>query len=69
MNENVGTVDRYIRAGLALLIVVLYYFKVISGDTAMLLGLFSIFLAITSFVRICPIYWPFKFSTVKKEKI
>jgi len=66
--RNVGLVDRGIRILLAALIVILYLTDQISGIAAIVLGLFAFIFLLTSLVSFCPLYVPFKFSTMKKEK-
>ena len=58
-----GTADRVIRAIIAVVIVAMYGFNVISGTLAIvLLALAGIFL-LTSLVSFCPLYAPFSIST------
>jgi len=67
MKKNMGSADRLIRILLSLAIGMLYLTDQISGTTAIILGVvFAIFVA-TSMVSFCPLYWPFKISTRKKQ--
>lgn len=66
MKKNMGTIDRTIRTLLALLVGVLYYMNVISGTTAIILGVFAVIFLITSLISTCPLYMPFGLSTRKK---
>ena len=68
MRKNMGTADRSIRILLAVVIAVLYFTKLISGTAAIILGIFAIAFLLTSFVGFCPLYLPFKISTVKKKQ-
>jgi hypothetical protein len=58
-----GSIDRRMRAILAIAFVALYYTDIILGILSISL---SFIFFITSFKEFCPLYWPFKFST-KKE--
>lgn len=66
MQANMGTADKSIRILLAITIGVLYYFGVISGTLAIILGILAIVFVATSFISFCPFYYPFGISTKKK---
>jgi len=66
MKKNVGNVDGIIRLIVAALIVLFYGIGLISGTTALILMLVSLIFAVTSLVRVCPLYLPFGISTRKK---
>ena len=68
MNKNMGSLDRVIRIILAVLVAILYFTDQISGTAAIILGIFAVIFLLTSFVSFCPLYAPFKFSTIKKSK-
>jgi hypothetical protein len=68
MKKNMGTIDRTIRFLLAMVVLVLYLLKMISGTAAIILGIFAVIFVITSFISFCPLYVPFKISTRKKAK-
>lgn len=68
MKKNIGTPDRLIRILLAILVAVLYFTKQISGTAAIILGILAIAWLLTSLVGFCPLYVPFKISTVKKKQ-
>lgn len=67
MKKNMGTVDRILRTLLAIVVGILYYAGVISGTTAVILGVFAIIFLLTSLVSTCPLYMPFGLSTRKQE--
>jgi len=67
MKNNMGTTDRKLRIAIALLIGVLYFLNIISGTVAIVLGIVATVMMLTSFIRFCPLYWPFKISTIKKQ--
>ena len=68
MLKNMGTVDKAIRILVAVVIGILYFTNQISGIAAIILGIFAVIFLLTSFVSFCPLYAPFKFSTIKKPK-
>lgn len=68
MKKNVGKIDTWIRILVALLILVLYYFDIISGTLAIVLLIAGIVLLLTSLLGFCPLYTIFKINTCKKEE-
>lgn len=66
MKKNIGTIDRRIRALLILVVFVLIYFKVLQGITAWVGSVFTFLLIITSLLQFCPLYIPFRITTIKK---
>jgi len=67
MTKNMGTVDRIIRFIFAVAVAVLYFTGIISGTLAIILGILAAVFLITSIVGFCPLYAPFKLSTIKKS--
>lgn len=67
MKKNMGSADRIIRSLLAITIIILYFMQHITGTAAIILGIFAIVFLITSFISFCPLYVPFKISTMKKR--
>ena len=67
MNKNMGTTDRVIRILLAAVVAILYFTGVISGTTAIILGLLGLILLLTSLMSFCPLYLAFKISTMKNK--
>ncbi len=67
MKKNVGSTDKMIRIGLAILIAILYFTKVISGTTAVVLGILAIVFAVTAFLNFCPIWAVLGVNTDKKK--
>ena len=66
MKKNMGAADRIIRTMLAIVVVVLYMTKQITGTAAIILGVFAVVFLLTSLVSFCPLYVPFGISTKKK---
>ena len=67
MKANMGTTDKVIRILIALIIGVLYYTGIISGTTALVLGIFAVIFVLTSLISFCPLYLPLGISTCKKK--
>ena len=68
MEKNMGTIDRIIRILLAIVIVVLFIMGSITGVAAIILGILAFVLILTSMIGFCPLYVPFKISTICKSK-
>jgi hypothetical protein len=68
MKKNMGSTDRISRIIIALVIVGLWYKEIISGTTAIVLGVFAIIFLLTSLISFCPLYMPFGINTSKKSK-
>ena len=67
MKKNMGTVDRTIRILLAVVVLVLYLTGNITGLAAVILGIIALVFVLTSIIGFCPLYVPFKISTIKKS--
>jgi small-conductance mechanosensitive channel len=67
MKKNMGVVDRIIRTILAVVVIVLFVTKQITGLAAIILGILAIIFLLTSAVGLCPLYLPFKISTKKSK--
>jgi len=67
MKKNMGSMDKGIRILLAVIIAILYFTNEITGVAAMVLGIFAVVFLLTSLVSFCPLYGPFKLSTLKKS--
>jgi hypothetical protein len=67
MRKNMGTADRAVRIGVAIVVAVLYFTGQISGWVAAVLGLFAAVFLVTSFVGNCPLYSAVGIATRKAE--
>ena len=65
MKRNMGGIDRIIRFIVALLVAVLYYFKIIEGTLAYVLLALSGVFVLTGLIGFCPLYRLFGLSTCK----
>ncbi len=63
MKNNMGSIDRIIRALFALGVGFLYYFDVITGVGAIVLGIIALVMLVTAFIGFCPAYVPFNINT------
>ena len=68
MKKNLGSTDKVIRILIALIIGLLYYLGIISGTTALVLGIFAVIFVLTSLISFCPLYLPLGISTCKKKE-
>ena len=66
MKANIGITDRIIRLLLAVVLGYLYFSGVVAGVFEIILLVLGVVFALTSLVSFCPLYVPFKFSTLKK---
>jgi len=66
--KNMSSMDKGIRILLAAIIIILYFTNQITGVAAIVLGIFAVIFLLTSLVGFCPLYAPFKLSTIKKSK-
>lgn len=65
MIKNMGSTDRFLRVLVALIVAVLYFNEMISGTTAIVLGVLAAIFILTSVVSFCPLYYPFGIKTNK----
>lgn len=67
MKKNMGPLDRTIRLILAIAGAGMVYSRMIEGTLAVVVGAVAVILVLTSVVGFCPLYVPFKISTLKKK--
>ena len=68
MTKNMGKTDRVFRILAAAAVGILYLAGEISGTAAAILGIFATVFILTSLIGSCPLYLPFKLSTVGTKK-
>lgn len=68
MKKNMGNADRTIRTLLALVMLALYYFDVVTGTLGIVLIVLSVIFLLTSFISFCPLYAPLGLSTCKASQ-
>jgi len=67
MKANLHAFDRIGRMLFAAVVAVLFYTGVISGTTAIVLGIIAIVLLLTSLINFCPLYAVFGISTKSND--
>ena len=67
MRKNVGKMDRIVRISLAVVLIILAYANVIPQNLSIAVYVVSTIIAITGFVRICPLYKMLHKSTLREE--
>jgi hypothetical protein len=67
MRKNVGKMDQIVRISLSVVLIILVYAKIIPPDYGLAVYVVSVIIAITGFVRICPLYKMLHKSTVREE--
>ena len=65
-NKNMGIIDRSIRIIAALIFGYLFFSGTVTGALGILLLVLGLIFVLTSLVSFCPLYLPFKFSTIKR---
>ena len=68
MKRNMGTIDRFIRTIVAIVVALLYYYNIISGALGIVLLVLAAVFLLASFVSFCPLYAPFEVSTCSKKR-
>ncbi|MCK5028394.1 MAG: DUF2892 domain-containing protein [Bacteroidales bacterium] len=68
MKRNMGIADKVIRILIAIVIALLFYFKVVTGTLGIALLVFAGIFVLTSFISFCPLYTIFGFSTCPAKK-
>ena len=67
LNKNMGSIDKVVRILAAIIFVYLYFSGTVTGVLGIILLAFAVIFILTSLISFCPLYLPFKFSTVKKK--
>jgi hypothetical protein len=62
--QNMGSVDRIVRAVLAVVMIPVGFF-VLQGALGIIVGVLGVVFGLTALLGFCPLYLPFKFSTRK----
>lgn len=67
MRKNVGKMDQIVRISLGIILSILAYAKIIPSDLSIAVYVVSVIIALTGFVRICPLYKMLHKSTLREE--
>ncbi len=68
MRANMGFADRIIRLVLAAIFAKLFFTETVNGTLGIVLLTLAVVLALTSFVKFCPLYAPFGINTCSTKK-
>jgi len=68
MKANIGSLDKLIRLGLAIVLIALFYMEVFSQTIGFLALIVALLLTVTSLINFCPLYPIFKIDTTKKKE-
>ena len=63
-----GSIDKVIRILVAVVFVVLFVTKVITGTLGIVLLVLAAVFVLTSLISFCPLYWPFGINTGKSKE-
>jgi hypothetical protein len=66
MKRNMSNLDRIIRVVLAVVFAYLYFGGIVTGTLGIILVILGVVFLLTSIVAFCPLYLPFKISTLKE---
>lgn len=67
MRKNVGSIDQIVRIVIAFVLVMLSITGVVSDIAGIIVTLLAAVLALTGFVRFCPLYFLFRINTWEKK--
>lgn len=68
MKANIGSSDKLIRLGVAIVLIVLFYLEIITGTMGIIALVIALLLTVTSLINFCPLYSIFKINTAKKKE-
>jgi hypothetical protein len=67
MKKNMGALDRTIRLILAVAGAGMVYSHMVEGTLAIIVAVVAVIFGLTAAIGLCPLYVPFKISTLKKK--
>ena len=68
MKKNMGKTDRVLRILAAAVVAILFFTKVITGVIGIILLVVAAVFVLTSFIGVCPLYYPFGISSIKRSR-
>jgi len=68
MKTNIGSTDKLIRLLLAIVLILLFYFEVLTDTLGIVALIGALVLTVTSLINFCPLYPLFKINTAKKKE-
>ncbi len=67
MKKNIGNIDRILRGGAAIVLILLSLTGLIEGQAAVFAGIGAIVLLLTGLTGMCPCYVRLNYTTLKKK--
>lgn len=68
MKANMGSIDKLLRLLLAIVLILLFYFEVLTGTSGIIALIVALVLTVTSLINFCPLYAIFKINTCTKKE-
>lgn len=68
MKKNVGSTDKVIRLGAAIVLIILFYKEILVGTIGIIALVTALVLTITSLINFCPFYALLGLNTCKRKK-
>jgi hypothetical protein len=68
MKKNMGTIDKTLRIIFGIIFGILYFSETVTGTIGIIILIITVMFILTSLVSFCPLYVPFKISTLKEKK-
>lgn len=69
MKANIGSADKLVRLGLAIVLIALFYLEILKDTLGIIALLVALLLTVTSLINFCPLYPILKINTaIKKTK-
>jgi hypothetical protein len=68
MKKNMGSNDKLIRLGIAIIVIILYYKQVLTGTVGLVSLVVAFILTLTSLIGFCPLYRLLGINTCKTEE-
>lgn len=68
MKANIGSSDKLLRLLLAIVLILLFYFEVLTETWGIIALIGALVLTVTSLINFCPLYPLFKINTAKKKE-
>ncbi|PIT84059.1 hypothetical protein COU37_05375 [Candidatus Micrarchaeota archaeon CG10_big_fil_rev_8_21_14_0_10_45_29] len=65
--KNIGSLDRAVRAALGVVAIFAFAMGMVKAPYSYFLLFIGVLLLFTAFLKVCLLYYPFKFSTNGKE--
>ncbi|MBP6611401.1 MAG: DUF2892 domain-containing protein [Paludibacter sp.] len=67
MKANMGSGDKLVRLLLAIVLILLFYFEVLTGTAGIVALIVALVFSVTSLINFCPLYPIFKINTCRNK--